>query len=505
MAELFQSMVDSVVSASFTRLISKERQNEIKLTGKAWDYYYGNQEPYIKKYRGEHDDDYIDKDKPTFNYTRRIVDEYVRGVFARPVVMTLEDQKDQERWDTIIKPLTFFNIVPFMKKVQRVSEISDTCVVMIRHNQFTKETYFEDIRGEFVVFLPDDNNPREVGTLIIHYLYDNGGSNYESRLMKRVEIWTKNQWAIYLHSPILRQTKQIDSGENPYGFIPAVKFHPQEDDNTFYGITNIHDIVKINEIYNNLWTSLARIVVMQSFSILVVTTDGELQVVVAPTRFIKFEQSEKGSSDAKYITPEPKIEEVRKVLIDLKDELQNFSQVPSEIISQTGGSQFPQSGYALRVKRIPIENLWQDRRMSYGPSLIKLIQMAVVVDQYNSEGGQARNYNEVKPSIRFTETLPGFDPQEQAIKDEQEIKYAIISPVDLMIRQNPSLSREEAKNKILANRKEMDDLGMFAFGYGGEEERSSFKEVEELKARTNMTRQGIEQSVRRSMEENSEE
>jgi len=265
-------------------------------------------------------------------------------------------------------------------------------------------------------------------------------------------------------------------------------------------------MVTINEIYNNLWTSLARIVVMQSFSILVVTTDGELQVIVAPTRFIKFEQSEKGSSDAKYITPEPKIEEVRKVLIDLKDELQNFSQVPSEIISQTGGSQFPQSGYALRIKRIPIENLWQDRRMSYGPSFMKLIQMSLVIDEYHTSG-KIRPLTEIHPSIRFTETIPGLDPQEQAIKDEQEIKYAIISPVDLMIRQNPYLSRQEAKDKILANRKEMEDLGMSAFGYlaEGDEDRSSFREVEELKARTNVTRQGVEQSVRRRMEEEDRE
>jgi len=507
MAEmLFKSVVEQVISAGFQRLISRERHREIEEIGKAWDYYNGDQEKYIKQYRGEHDDDYLDKDKPTFNYTRRIVDEYVRGVFAKPIVISLTEDKDQERWDRIINPMTFFNVVPFFKRVQRISEISNTCVVMIRFNPQTGQIYFEDIRGEFVVFLPDENNPREIGTVIIHYLYDTGESDPSVRLMKRVEVWNKENWGIYVHSPVLNTTKTIAEGVNPYGFIPMGVFRPQEDDNTFYGISTIQDIVVINEIYNNLWTSLARIVVMQSFSILVVTTDGELSVVVAPTRFIKFEGSEKGTSDAKYITPEPKIEEVRKVLIDLKNELQNFSQVPAEIISQTGGSQFPQSGYALRIRRIPIENLWQDRRMSYGPSLIELVKKAIIVDEINRNEHSTRSFYEVEGSIRFTDTTPGLDPQEQAIKDEQEIKYAIISPVDLMIRSDPSLTREEAKERILKNKKEMEELGVSAFGFGGnpEDERSSFKEVEELKARAKVTRQGLEQSVRKNLESKNE-
>ncbi|KKN08049.1 hypothetical protein LCGC14_1060720 [marine sediment metagenome] len=504
MAEmLFKSIVEQVVTAGFSRLLSKERQRDIALIGKSWDYYYGEQEQYIKKYRGEHEEDYMDKDKPQFNYTRRIVDEYVRGVFAKPVVITLDDPKDNDRWNKIIEPLTFFKIVPFLKKVQRIAEISDTCLVMIRHDPDTGQTYFEDIRGEFVMFLPKDENPKQVGTLIINYLYDTGETGSDAqRTMRRVEVWDEEKWGIYLYSPILGELKEIDKGLNPYGFIPGVPFQPQEDDNTFFGISTINDIVKINEIYNNMWTSLTRIVVFQSFSILVVTTDGQLEVVVAPTRFIKFEGSEKGTSDAKYITPEPKIEEARKVLIDLKSELQNFSQVPTEIISQTGGTQFPQSGYALRIRRIPIENLYEDRRMSYGPALRKLVQMTVKVDEIHTNmGSKDRKFHEIKTNIKFSPTVHDMDPQEQAIKDEQEIKYGIISAVDMMQRKDSSLTREEAKKKIEDNKKEMEDLGMTAFG----DEESAFKNVEELKARANVTRQGIEQSARKKVEKESEE
>ena len=81
---LFDSTAEQVVSAGFQRLISEERKHEMALIGKAWDFYNGDQEKYCKQYRGEKDEDFIDKDKPTFNYTRRVIDEYVRGVFAKP-------------------------------------------------------------------------------------------------------------------------------------------------------------------------------------------------------------------------------------------------------------------------------------------------------------------------------------------------------------------------------------------------------------------------------------
>ena len=463
---LFKDLAEQVINGSFGAALKEEREQEIADIGKAWDFYYGEQIKYIKQYRGEKEEDFIDKDKPTFNYTRAIIDEYVRGVFGKPVSITFDDEKQTATWDKIIEPISFFDVVPWYKSVQRIAEISDTCLVMVRHNKKSGLTYFEEIRGEYVSFLPDPDNPRDIGTVIIDYVYDTGDPNPQKKFMRRIEIWDKEKWVIYLHSDSMKQTQILDQGTNPYSFIPGVRFQPLQDDNTFYGISSVKDIVTVNEVYNNLWTSLVRIATFQSFSILVVTTDGTMDVVVAPTRFIKFEKAREGtkSSDAKYITPSAKIAEVEKVLHTLKAELQNFSHVPEEVLSSAGSQGAPQSGYALRIKRIPIENAWQERRESYGPSLKKMVKMAIVIDQLNGREitpQEAPSYMEaVQPSIIFTDTQPGLAPQEQIIKDQHELQYGVISPIDLVLRKHPEMSREDAKQHIINNRKEAEELGI---------------------------------------------
>lgn len=455
---IFQPLVDQVITGAFSSLLTAERQEDLAEIGKAWDFYYGKQEIYIKQYRGETNEDYQDKDKTVFNYTKLIVDEYINGVFARPVAINLKDKKQQEVWDKIADPMTFFKILPFLTKCQRIAEISDTCLVMIRYDKVEQKTYFEDIRGEFVVFLPDKNNPKEIGTVIISYLFDTGESELQKRFLKRIEIWNKERWAVWLYSPSLQDKKLIGSGKNPYGFIPAARFQPEEDDNTFYGITSVPDVVKVNEVYNNLWAALVRICIMQSFSVLVVKSEGDLDITVAPTRFLKFEQTENAEAD--YITPSPKINDVKQVLESLKKELQNFSQVPSSVISSSDESAIPQSGYALKIKRIPIEQAWQKRRMSYGPSLKNLIRLAILVDNVN------RNETvdlDIQVDVEFSSTTPENSPQEQIVKDESDLRHNIITPVDIMLRKYPTMTRDEAIKKIQDNKEESQKLGVGEF------------------------------------------
>jgi hypothetical protein len=480
----FGDKIDNIISKSFTLSLDAERQEELKVIGKSWDFFYGHQEQYIRQYRGEHTDDYADKDKPTFNYAKAIVDEYINGVFAKPVTVKFEKEENQKIWDSMVSPLTFFNIVPFFMKCQRISEISNTCIIMIRHNKQTQQTYFEDIRGEFVHFLPKEDNPKEVGTLIISYNFDTGDPDPQKRIMKRVEIWDDEKWELWIHSPFLGEEKMLGGGPNPYHFIPAGKLCPEEDDNTFYGITNIPDVVKVNEIYNNLWTILMRISVYQSFSVLVVKSDQDLNLTLAPTRFLNMEGVEEGV--AEYITPQPKIEEVRKVMLDLKMELQDVAHVPSEVMASSKGIA-PESGYALRIKRIPIEQEWERRRMSYGPSVKDLAKKAVVVDKVN-RGGSAST-DDLSVDVKFFDTTPPLAPQEQILTDEQHMRYNLITPVDLMLRQRPDLSREEAKKLIEANKKETEDLGFVAFGDDNE------TEFERLKVRMGRKAAGITEEM----------
>ena len=461
MPDLFESIVENVTSKTLSGLLTQERQKDIAEIGKSWDYYNGDQEQYVKQYRGEDDDDYRDKDKATFNYTKLIVDEYVAGVFGKPILVKFEKDADTKRWEEITKPISFVNQIPFMKKVQRIAEVSETCVTMIRYDPVKKLPFFEDIRGEFVSFIPRDDNPKEIGVLVISYVYDTGIPDPKMRFMERVELWSDEKWEIWANNPISKDREKVAGGKNPYGMIPAAIFRPEEDDNSFYGKSATRDVVLINEIYNNLWTALMRISVMQSFSILVVTSDNEISIQVAPTRYIKLPEVE--TADVKYITPQAKIEEVRKVLLSLKEDLQDFSRVPQSVFASQGNKGAPQSGYALKIKRIPIEEVWDNRRLSYGPAYERLCAMTMYVDAVQSGSGSSQAYLDHPPSITFSSTVPGLSPQEQLIQDQFELRYNLVTPVDLYIRKHPGMKREDALKVIKDNQKENVDLGVTIF------------------------------------------
>lgn len=448
--DLFASIVDQITTKALGGLITDERKTDIAHIGKSWDYYDGNQRGYIKQYRGEEDEDYVDKDKPTFNYTKLIVDEYVSGVFGKPVEVSFGEDEYDQRWEEIVQPLSFAHQVPFMKRVQRIAEVSETALVMVRWDEKKQMPFFEDIRGEFVSFLPKEENPKEIGTLIISYIYDTGIPDPQRRFMERIEIWDEEKWEVWVYSQAAKRKEKIGEGDNPYGVIPAVVFRPEDDDNTFYGKSGTRDIVTINESYNNLWVSLTRISVMQSFSVLVIQSENEIKIEVAPTKFIRLPQTE--VAEVKYITPSAKIEEVRKVLLSLKDDLQDFSRVPQSVFSSQGNKGGIQSGYALKIKRIPIEQLWEGRRTSLGPSYADLVSLALHVDYtHRGKDPKGKFTMEEKPSVEFSSTSPGLSPQEQLIQDQFDLRYNLITPIHMMIRKYPGMSEEEALERLKEN------------------------------------------------------
>ncbi|MGW8179022.1 MAG: hypothetical protein ACWGQW_09695, partial [bacterium] len=147
----------------------------------------------------------------------------------------------------------------------------------------------------------------------------------------------------------------------------------------------------------------------------------------------------------------------------------------------------PESGYALRIKRIPIEQEWERRRMSYGPSIKDLCKKTIIVDRVNNN--KSANVDDMSVDVKFFDTTAPLAPQEQILTDEQHMRYNLITPVDLMLRQRPDLSREDAKKLIEANKKETEDLGFTQFGEDNQ------TEFEKLKVRMGRKAAGITQEM----------
>jgi hypothetical protein len=486
---LFKNQAEEIVNETFANLLTEERRLEIEHIGKRWDFYDGNQiesvtngQKYIKQYHGEKDQEWEDKEKIRWNYTRLVVDKYIERIFGKPVRVEFEEKKYQDIWDEITNPKTFDDISPFMKMVQRIAEISDTCAVIVRTDPKTGEISFEEIRGEFLHFIPMLENGKQIGQVQIAYPFDSFVPG--DRIRHRVEIWDEEQFGVYIISDKSKKILYKDEGENPYGFIPMVLFQPKRDDNTFYGLTNIGDVVDINEAYNNLWTSLGVIVEMQSFSVLVIKSSTEFKAEFGPKRFIKFDNlptDERSPDDAFYITPNAKISDVKNVLMMMKEELQNISSMPSTII-QTGSSTNLESGYALKIKQQPLESQYFDKKTTYGPSYLRLAKMAVIVSLVNSKNIYVPKFGDIIANVKFTEETETLSPNEQIAKDDFELQNNIITPIDIMMRENPEMTREEAETKWMENKKFNEMIGVEEFEDNEAMEEEPQEEAEENEA-----------------------
>jgi len=186
----------------------------------------------------------------------------------------------------------------------------------------------------------------------------------------------------------------------------------------------------------------------QSFSVLLVTGPTDKKITVAPRKFLHMDGGDQ-RTDAKYITPDAKIDKVKDVLTQLRDELLDFSSVPIEAIS-TSRSKVPESGYALKIRRIPIEDLYKQRRLSYGPALKKLAKMVIAVNQ-KYQGIDVKQ-QDVKVNVQFSETGTELSAPEQIASDNHNLANNTISAIDIMMRNNPDMTEDEARVKIAENK-----------------------------------------------------
>jgi hypothetical protein len=452
---LWESKVKDIISGSIYDCIKKERQDEIKNIGMRWDFYKGNQQHYIRKFEHESKKEYEEKLKIVFNYTMLVVDAYVNSIFGKPFFLKFEDEAINEIWESIYSKMVFNKIPTFMMTVQRIAEISDTCGIISRYDEKNKEMKFEHIPGEHIFPFPDIDNPQEIGEIAIFYNFYTG--NPKDPTYNYLEIWDKETFSVFKWSDKTKKFigETIDKEPNPYGFIPIVLFQPKKDHSSFYGITNIGDVVNINKIYNDLWTDLGVMVDFQSFSTMVVRSSNKLEFTIAPKRMIKIAELDPESSnnneEVKYITPDAKLDAVSKILEEIKKELKNISLIPDSIV-QTGSIGQVASGYSLKIKRMPFEEFINNKKTSYGPSMLEFAKMAVKVDQYHKTGDMPEN-NKLTATIDFSESPNMYSPQEQMATDEFNLRYNLTTPIQLLIRKNPDLTIKEAEELYEKNKK----------------------------------------------------
>lgn len=450
-----KSLVNDVIDGNFESLANKADKRRLDIIEKNWNFYDGEHLPYIKKHFREKTEEFESKFKPYFNYTKLVVDQYIKGVFGQEIRYEFSNRSAQKVWDSITGDPLFFNIHGFMKKVQRAAELSNLALVIPRIDSVSKRIYFEMIRGEHVKFFPKENDPSRIGTILVDYVYDRGfRGEFDNRFVRRVEVWDEDIIQVYELYDIRgdKIPNLVFESENPYKdsegnpILLPTRFVPEEDEDSWFGDSGINDIVELNTAYNYLWMDLFQILKFQTFSILFIKGESTTELTVSPSAFLKMPDD---NADAKYIVPNAAISDFVSVLKMFKNELLDLSSLPIEVLSGSNKA-VAESGYSLKMKRMPIEQLWNRRKVNYSTSTRELCKKSMIfVGVHNNKSGLYKNGDSV--AIDYKELDIPVAASEKIVEDEWGLERGIKSEIDLIMEENPDLNRKQAEKRFEEN------------------------------------------------------
>ena len=256
-------------------------------------------------------------------------------------------------------------------------------------------------------------------------------------VQKYSEIWTDEWVEAYLGK------RTLTSIPNPYGVIPFAIFRADDDDGTFYGQTNVNDIVAVNHIINRMISDLEEIIRVHGFSLLFIKGDMVDTLITRPTSFLKLEGE---GTDAKYLNPNSPIGEIREFVDWLVGRMTDVSQVPHAAIS---GGDFPESGFALTIRWLPYTQMLEQKRLGYKESEADLAQMTLRVLQAHAKQGDPER---AEMSVEFKDQgfVPAVEAEERA-KNEFGLIHNIITPIDLMRERFPDLDERQLEKRYWDN------------------------------------------------------
>lgn len=460
---MVRSIAEKVISRGLQDVLSQSRVKEAATVLKNWEFYEGDQEKHLIRYPDEEVKEFNAKYKPAFNYTQLVVSQYLMGVFGQDPNVVINEPEAQNWWDlqTVENPI--FNKLSYFKMAQQIAELSNSCIIIPKWDELNKTITLEQIKGERVEIYPDEENPNQMGLVVISYMYDRGYETMDSgRFWRRVELYCKELIQVW-NVDVDRNLAYLEYDEpNPYiddigrQIIPVTVFTPIPDPDSFMGSSGIDQIVKINDAFNQLWMDLIHMVKYQSFSVLVFdsgmqgTHDDEIKIVVSPRHYLSGE-----GVKASYAVPQADIAGCLKVIEAIKRELLDLSRMPVFMLAGSGGGG-AESGISLRIKRLPTTQLWEERQGMYGQQYVDLVRKAFIVG--NAHTGRKFPVNKLGISIDWGTPDEILSSEEEMRGVLWKMNHGLLTAVDLMLEESPGMSREQAKEAILKNLQEQAEL-----------------------------------------------
>jgi len=273
---------------------------------------------------------------------------------------------------------------------------------------------------------------------------------------QKEELWA--YWSNEEHYYILRGAKQdkimpVEDNEemvNPFGVLPFVFMHNGWRDESFWDMFTGDDLTGGTVDMAVHLTFLNHLIKTQSFKQLVGKGDnvGELLgQVLDPLSVLTLTGQ---NTEIDVLDLQSNYEQLHKVAQDLANNIAiNYGISPNQF-RMTGSVS---SGFALQMENMKLDRFTVEQQQDFKVYEQEMFDMIKMVSNY-----YGMNLGEGDMFIDFVEPNYPSSESEQLSIDKTKIDMGLIKTTDIMIRNNPDLTDEEARIKFDENIKARNDM-----------------------------------------------
>jgi hypothetical protein len=228
---------------------------------------------------------------------------------------------------------------------------------------------------------------------------------------------------------------------NRFGVIPVVWFTNDIEVNSFW-FNKTNPVVETNEIVNCELTNYRYIMAFQAFSTLVEIGNPSPEVKAFGASYslrLPFDMNSTQTPDAKYITPDPKLEAVWNVIMDIIIGVAQSVGISADAYRRENTTF--NSGYQLKLSKQDIIKKTINERPFYRRKLKKLIELMLMLYTQNNA---SKTFERANVKIDFGELQFDDNPMEREQIRAMRLANGTANEIDFIMEDNPDLSRDEA-------------------------------------------------------------
>jgi hypothetical protein len=391
---------------------------------KRLDFYHGNQTPYVYDRLSNH---FSDPDKfslASLNIVKKIVDAK-SAVYIRDATRTLSSKKDHDLFKGIQKSC---GLGLRMRQANRLAKLCGTVLLKVVYRNGKIDL---DILTPDILDVETGVSPMDLRAVVITYYPADG---------KVTEV-EYSRWTPETIQRLDYKGNVISSVDNPYQFLPFVPIFAELPISDFWVYPG-DTVISMQELINERLVDLAYALRMQSFSIPVVKGAAGNVNYFDPGQAISLNSDP--NSDFKFAAPNGPIPAVVNAIDYLIRETATMEGLPASYLSSKPTER--KSGYALLVQNKELQEIRDndiDLFKIYEQQVFETIKQVWNVHNSSKFGDSLLKVNFFDPSVVDSENKSEFW--------SKMVEMGVYSPVDLIMKLDPDLSREEAEQKYKNN------------------------------------------------------